>query len=364
MTSRTGAPIDDAAAWAAVLHRDAAWEGRLIYGVTSTGIYCRPTCSSRRPRRDRVRFFTDTAGARAAGFRACKRCRPDTLTASKAERAVANARVYLDEHIDEVVSLATLARETGMSPFHLQRIFRKSVGMSPREYAEARRSERLRSGLRQEANVSRATYAAGFGSSSRLYERSTALLGMTPGAYRRGGAGMEIRYTVVPSDLGRLLVAVTERGVCAVTLGESEDGLERSLREQFPAAEITRIDAGDRWLRGLVKEVAARVARPGANGPETPVLDLQGTAFQWRVWQALLTIPAGETRTYQELARSAGRPKAIRAVASACAANRIAVIVPCHRVIRTDGSLGGYRWGLPRKERLLAMERTTGENSG
>ncbi len=362
MTPSPVAPFDEPAAWAAVLHRDAAWDGRLIYGVTSTHIFCRPSCPSRRPRRDRVRFFPDVATAGAAGFRPCKRCRPGAAGGSAAEQAVARARAILDAHDDEPMPLARLAKAVGLSPWHLQRIFAKSVGMSPREYAESRRRSRLRKGLRQEPNVSRATYAAGFGSSSRVYERSTALLGMTPGAYRRGGAGMEIRYTVVPSALGRLLVAVTERGVCAVTLGETDAGLERSLREQFPAAAIERIDAGDGWLRGLVKEVSARVARPGANGPATPALDLQGTAFQWRVWQALLTIPVGETRTYQEVARSVGRPRAIRAVASACAANRVAVVVPCHRVIRSDGSLGGYRWGLPRKERLLAEERiaTTG----
>lgn len=362
MTPRPPVPaIDESTAWAAVLRRDAAWDGRLIYAVTSTGIYCRPSCSSRRPRQDRVRFFADSAAAAAAGFRACKRCRPDTVQATPAALAVARARTFLEQHSEAPVSLARLAQETGLSPWHLQRVFRKAVGMSPREYAESLRGTRLRKDLRAEPNVSRATYAAGFGSSSRLYERSTTLLGMTPGAYRRGGAGMEIRYTVVPSPLGRLLVAVTDRGVCAVTLGESESALERSLREQFPAAQVERIDAGDAWLRGLVKEVAARIARPGANGPSTPALDLQGTAFQWRVWQALLTIPVGETRTYQEVARSIGQPRAIRAVASACAANKVAVVVPCHRVIRTDGSLGGYRWGLPRKQRLLAEERVAAE---
>jgi AraC family transcriptional regulator of adaptative response/methylated-DNA-[protein]-cysteine methyltransferase len=348
--------IDESAAWQAVLNRDRSQDGRLFYGVTSTGVACRPSCPSRRPRPDRVRFFATLDAALAAGFRPCKRCHPEKLAASPAASLVARAKAFIDAHPDTPVSLAMLAKATGVSPWHLQRTFAGEAGMSPREYAESRRTLRLRKDLRNEPSISRATYSAGFGSSSRLYERATQLLGMTPGAYRKGGAGMEIRYTVVASPLGRLLVAVTDRGVCAVTLGDSERTLERALRQQFPAATVERVDEGDDWLRGLVAEVAARVEHPGANGPETPPLDLQGTAFQYRVWQALLAIPAGETRTYQQLARAVGKPRAIRAVASACAANKVAVVVPCHRVVRTDGSLGGYRWGLPRKEKLLAEE--------
>jgi AraC family transcriptional regulator of adaptative response/methylated-DNA-[protein]-cysteine methyltransferase len=344
-------------AWAAVETRDASWDGRLVYGVTSTRVYCHPSCPSRRPRRDRVRFFATAADAALAGFRPCKRCRPGSDAPSPAERAVARARAYLDAHAGEAVPLARLARAAGMSPWHLQRTFRRLVGMSPREYAASRRTDRLRGSLRREGSVSRATYEAGYGSSSRVYERATTMLGMTPGAYRRGGAGMEIRFTVVASPFGRLLVAVTERGVCAVTLGESDSALERALRQQFPAAEITRVDAGaDEWLGALVRKVGARVSHPGRAAQGELPLDLQGTAFQWRVWQELLRIPAGETRTYTELARAVGRPSAVRAVAGACAANRVAVVVPCHRVIRGDGSLGGYRWGLPRKARLLEEE--------
>jgi AraC family transcriptional regulator of adaptative response/methylated-DNA-[protein]-cysteine methyltransferase len=356
MQTATTAMTADEAAWRAVSRRDRSQDGRFVYAVTSTGIYCRPSCPSRRPRRDRVRFFPTPAEAGAAGFRPCKRCHPDSREASPAERAVAKARACLDRHAGEPVSLARLAQEAGMSPWHLQRTFRRLTGLSPREYAEARRAERLRQGLRQEPSVSRATYEAGYGSSSRVYERAPTMLGMTPGAYRRGGAGMEIRYTIVASPFGRLLVAVTDRGVCAVTLGDSDDALARSLRQQFPRAEISRVDAGaDEWLAGLVARVAARVARPGETSGEVP-LDLRGTAFQWRVWQALLAIPPGETRSYQQLARAVGRPRAVRAVAGACAANRVAVVVPCHRVIRGDGSLGGYRWGLPRKAKLLARE--------
>ncbi|HWA56177.1 MAG TPA: bifunctional DNA-binding transcriptional regulator/O6-methylguanine-DNA methyltransferase Ada [Gemmatimonadales bacterium] len=361
VTANGGQPrdLDPEAAWAAVLERDARWDGRMVYGVTSTRIYCRPSCPSRRPRRDRTRFFGTPAEAEAAGFRACRRCRPGSEAATSAEQAVARARRYLDDHASERVSLARLAREAKMSPWHLQRTFRRLVGLSPREYAASRRTETFRDRLRKDPSVSRATYEAGFGSSSRVYEKIPTLLGMTPGAFRKGGAGMAIRYAVVACPYGRLLVAVTDRGVAAVTLGDGDRELERGLRAQFPRADITRVDDGaDAWLGQLVRRVSSRVARPGvALDGELP-LDLQGTAFQWKVWRALLAIPAGETRTYQELARAVGRPAAIRAVANACAANRAAVVVPCHRVIRSDGSLGGYRWGLPRKTRLLERERS------
>lgn len=357
--SQSQRPFDPDAAWTAVAERDERWDGRMVYGVTSTRIFCRPSCPSRRPRRDRTRFFQSPTEAEAAGFRACRRCRPGTLAPSLAERAVARARAYLDGHPGEVVSLERLSREAAMSPWHLQRTFRRLVGMSPREYAEARRTASFKLRLRQDESVSRATYEAGFGSSSRVYERSAVLLGMTPGAYRKGGAGMEIRYTVVPSPYGRLLVAVTDRGIAAVTLGDTDAALERGLKSQFPKAAISRVDDGaDEWLGQLVRRVAARVAKPGAPLDGALPLDLQGTAFQWRVWRALLKIPAGQTRTYQQLAKSLGQPSAVRAVANACAANRAAIVVPCHRVLRTDGSLGGYRWGLPRKEKLLETERS------
>lgn len=353
------ATLTSEAAWIAVAERDERWDGRMVYGVTSTHIYCRPSCPSRRPRRDRTRFFGTPREAEAAGFRSCRRCRPNGAAPSVAERAVAKARGFLDSRPGEVISLERLSREAGMSPWHLQRTFRRLVGLSPREYAESKRTESFRKRLRQDNSVSRATFEAGFGSSSRVYERAPVLLGMTPGAYRRGGAGMEIRYTVVPSPYGRLLVAVTDRGVAAVTLGDSDAALERGLKAQFPKAGIDRVDEGaDEWLGQLVRRVAARVTKPGAPLDGALPLDLQGTAFQWRVWRALLKIPAGETRTYQEVAKSLGNPSAVRAVASACAANRAAVVVPCHRVLRTDGSLGGYRWGLPRKEKLLASERS------
>ena len=349
--------VDTTAAWAAVEQRDPAWDGRLVYAVASTGVFCRPSCPSRRPRRDRVRFFRTAGEAEAAGYRACRRCRPTDSGESRAERAVARAVAYLDRHAMERTRLADLAREVELSPFHLQRAFRQAVGLTPREYAALRRAERLRNGLRREASVTRATFEAGYGSSSRVYEPAHRLLGMTPGTFRRGGKGMDIRYTVVASPYGRLLVGATERGVCAVLLGEQDRRLEGDLRAQFPEAVLTRVDDGDAWVSGLVERVASRLDHP-RRSQKIP-LDLQGTAFQWRVWQELAKIPAGETRTYQQVARAVGRPRAVRAVASACAANRVAVLVPCHRVIRSDGTLGGYRWGVPRKETLLARERAT-----
>lgn len=352
----TGASIPGTdTAWSAVTRRDQTWDGRLFYGVRTTGIYCRPSCPSRRPRRDRVRFFATAGDAEAAGFRPCKRCRPTEKATGQPPAAVRRALSYLDHHAEAPVRLSELARATGLSAWHLQRTFKKFVGLSPREYALSRRADRLREGLRREGSVSRATYEAGFGSASRVYESAPRLLGMTPGAYRKGGAGMDIRYTIVASPHGQLLVGATDRGVCAVMLGEDEAALELDLAGQFPRATLVRVDEGDAWLADLVRRVALQVERPATTG-DIP-LDLVGTAFQWRVWRALVAIPPGETRTYQQLARAVGKPRAVRAVAGACAANRVAVVVPCHRVVRSDGSLGGYRWGLPRKEALLAQER-------
>lgn len=346
---------DSDTAWRAVASRDRAWDGHFVYGVTSTRIFCRPSCPSRRPRRDRIRVFPTSEEAKTAGFRACRRCRPDSERATPAEEAVRRALAYLDRHGDQRVRLEELALEAGQSAWHLQRTFKKLVGLSPRQYVAARRAERLRDGLRRESSVSRATYEAGFGSSSRVYEGAPRILGMTPGAFRKGGAGVEIRYTIVGSPYGRLLVGATDRGICAVMLGESDVRLARDLGHQFPRAGLRRVDDGDLWLAQLVRRVADEIRHPG-QGQGIP-LDLYGTAFQWRVWQALVAIPAGETRTYTELARAIGRPRSVRAVASACAANRVAVVVPCHRVVRSDGSLGGYRWGLPRKASLLEAER-------
>jgi AraC family transcriptional regulator, regulatory protein of adaptative response / methylated-DNA-[protein]-cysteine methyltransferase len=349
---------DPEAAWAAVLARDARLDGRFVYAVASTGVYCRPSCPSRRPRREQVRFFAAPGAAEAAGYRACRRCRPASGEAPRATRAVAAARVYLEEHLDETVTLEHLGRVAGMSPTHLQRTFRRLTGASPKEYVQARRAERLKARLRKGDNVTTATYEAGYGAASRLYEQAGARLGMTPATYRRGGRGMHIRYTVVPSPLGRLLVAATERGVCAVQLGDAEEPLAAALRREYPHATLER--AGDSG-NGLGAWVAAIVRHlEGSPAALAVPLDLQATAFQLRVWKALQEIPAGATRSYGEVAAALGRPGAARAVARACAGNPVALVVPCHRVVQADGEPGGYRWGAERKRRLLDRERAPG----
>lgn len=282
--------------------------------------------------------------------------RARTRSARPATAAIAAARDYLDHNRDSRVTLRELGRAVGMSPFHLQREFKRQLGVSPSEYARAHRTARFRTLLREESSVSRAGYAAGYGSSSRVYEGAARQLGMTPATYRRGGSGLTIRYTVVRSPLGRLLVAVTARGVCAVKLGNSAGELERALHAEFPRAAITRVDEGDQWLEAMVNRVATHLPVNGGNAAKEIPLDVVGTTFQWRVWRALQRIPAGETRSYSAIARAIGKPKAVRAVAQACAANRVAVVVPCHRVVRDDGTLGGYRWGVDVKARLLGAE--------
>lgn len=284
-----------------------------------------------------------------------QRSTPGRHSDAPAAAATTAARKYLDAHTGERVTLRALGCAVGMSPFHLQREFKRRFGVSPSEYARARRQSRFRDLLRSEETVSRATYEAGFGSSSRVYEGASRDLGMTPAAYRRGAVGVKIRYTVVRSPFGRLLVAVTERGVCAVKLGDNPAALEQALHEEFPRAEIKRVRSGDEWLEELVARVATHLPDSAARDTEIP-FDVVGTSFQWRVWRALQEIPPGETRSYSEVARRIRKPKAVRAVAQACAANRIAVVVPCHRVIREDGTLGGYRWGLDVKSRLLDAE--------
>jgi AraC family transcriptional regulator, regulatory protein of adaptative response / methylated-DNA-[protein]-cysteine methyltransferase len=342
-------PPSDAAAWRALSERDARYDGRFVYAVTSTGVYCRPSCASRRPRRDRVRFFSDPDAAREAGFRACKRCRPDLPAAS---RLVTRALARLDARGDRPLSLAELAAALGCSRYHLQRTFKRAVGVSPREYQDALRQRRFTERLRAGDTVSRATYEAGYGSSSRVYGRREVRAGMTPASYRRRAAGKHIRYATVGVPMGRLLVAFTDEGVCAVELGGDDATLERLLRADFSAAELSRAPARDHeWVAGVAS--LARGAAPAHGVP----LDVQGTAFQWKVWKALQRIPRGETRSYAEVARDIGAPAAVRAVASACARNPVALVVPCHRVVRSDGEPGGYRWGAGRKVRLLEQER-------
>lgn len=343
--------LDPTEAWAAVVGRDRRFDRRFVYAVRSTGVYCRPSCPSRRPRAANVIFFDDASSAERAGFRACKRCRPRANGAPVgAAAAVRDAAAFIDAHTDQRITLATLARHTGVSPFHLQRVFRRELGVTPREYQQARRLDRLRARLRRGETVSRATYDAGFGSPSRVYEQA-ARLGMTPAVYRRGGQGLQIRFAIVRSPLGLLLVAATASGVCAVSLGDTEEQLERRLRAEFPRALVERDD-------GSLGELAGRVvAHIRGEGPAHDLpLDVRGTAFQQQVWRALLAIPYGETRSYAEVAAAIGQPTATRAVARACATNPVAVVIPCHRVVRSDGSLGGYAGGVERKERLLAVE--------
>lgn len=348
-------PIDAGEAWLAVAGRDRRYDGRFVYAVRTTGVYCRPSCPSRRPAAANVVFYDDATAAERAGFRACKRCRPRAMaSAVGSAAAVRRAADFIDAHVDERITLATLGRETGLSSFHLQRVFRRELGVSPREYQQARRLERLRAQLRRGETVSRATYDAGFGSPSRVYEQATPRLGMTPAVYRRGGQGLEIRFAVVPSLLGQLLVAASRNGVCAVLLGDDEADLERRLRAEFPRA-IVEPDA-EGGLAALASRVLAHVR---GDGPAHDLpLDVRGTAFQQLVWRTLLSIPYGETRSYAEVAAAIGHPKATRAVAQACAANPVPIVIPCHRVVRSDGSLGGYSAGIGRKERLLEIERS------
>jgi AraC family transcriptional regulator of adaptative response/methylated-DNA-[protein]-cysteine methyltransferase len=340
----------DDSQWAAVLARDANADGQFVYAVATTGVYCRPSCPSRRPRRENVRFFETTAAAEQSGFRACRRCGPTGSRSSTAE-AIAKASTYLTAHADETVTLTTLARLTKLSPAHFQREFKRVLGVSPREYQAACRARRFRGALREGHDVSSALYEAGYGSPSRIYEMPPTGRGMAPGAYRRGGAGLAIGFTTLRCALGWLLVAATSKGVCAVKLGDSRDALEADLRREFPAAAIaTDRPAAPEWIETIVERLS------GVSRDAALPLDVRGTAFQWRVWRALQAIPAGETRSYSEVAESIGQPSAIRAVARACAANPVCLVVPCHRVVGKNGALGGYRWGTARKARLLSAE--------
>ncbi|HVX41592.1 MAG TPA: bifunctional DNA-binding transcriptional regulator/O6-methylguanine-DNA methyltransferase Ada [Gemmatimonadaceae bacterium] len=347
--------VSDRDAWRAVEHRDSAADGQFVYAVRTTGVYCRPSCPSRRPARGNVSFFANPDAAEQAGFRACLRCNPRSGDhRDSTARAIDRARAFLDANAERVVALAELSRAAGLSAAHLQRSFKRLVGMSPKEYQDSRRVRAFKSRLRTGDTVSRATYEAGFGSSSRVYERADALLGMTPGEYRRNGAGVHIAFTIADSPLGRVLVGITDRGVCAVELGASDAEVERRLRADFPRATIARAELADHaWVRAVLQ----RVRDPRhARAAQIP-LDVAGTAFQWQVWKALREIPPGERRSYGEIARAIGRPKATRAVARACATNRVAVVIPCHRVGREDGTLAGYKWGIDRKKRLLDVER-------
>jgi AraC family transcriptional regulator of adaptative response/methylated-DNA-[protein]-cysteine methyltransferase len=342
-----------ASRYEAIRRRDPRAEGRFFYSVATTGVYCRPTCAARLARPENVAFHGSVEDAERAGFRPCRRCRPRAPSLAQRQAGlVARARRLIDE-AETPPTLAALGEETGLSPFHLQRTFKRLVGVTPRQYAAALRLARVNEGLRRGASVTEALHQAGYSSTSRFYESDSGALGMTASDVRRGGEGLLVRAVVRPCALGRVLVAATTRGLCLVALDDDEAPLRRELHQRFPAATL---EGPDQALEALADGVVALV--DGTGSADLP-LDLMGTAFQQRVWRALRRIPAGTTTTYGELARRIGAPGAARAVGTACGQNPIAVAVPCHRVLRGDGDLGGYRWGLPRKRALLARERGT-----
>ncbi len=336
----------------AVALHDARMDGAFVYAVRSTGIYCRPSCPSRRPQAKQILLFVQPDAAEQAGFRACRRCHPKQARRSPLADLVRRVCSEIENSGEGFVSLGKLAERTGLSVSHLQRTFRQAMGITPRQYADALRVTRLKSELRKGKDVTTALHEVSYGSSSRLYEKSDERLGMTPATYRKGGLGMNISYTIAPCALGRVLVAATERGISAVYLGDRDGELVAALREEYPAAAI-RAASGEhsKWVREIVRHLA------GANPELDLPTDVAATAFQRRVWEALRAIPAGTTRTYSEVARSIGQPSAVRAVAHACATNPTSIVVPCHRVVRKDGTHGGYRWGLGRKKILLEREK-------
>jgi AraC family transcriptional regulator of adaptative response/methylated-DNA-[protein]-cysteine methyltransferase len=341
----------DRARWQALVRRDLNANTAFVYGVLTTFIYCRPACASRLPKYENVRFFDTCKKAERAGFRPCKRCQPTSAVEHDRLSAAIIKACHIIESREEHVLLKNLANEVGLSPFHFQRLFKKNVGITPKQYAMEMRFKQVRSGLQKEATVTEAIYEAGFGSSSRFYENAEAVLGMKPSEYRQGAAGIDIRFAAEKSPLGWVLIAATEKGICAIEFGDGPDILEGRLRERFSKA---RILDNDDVFKKWVKQILAHLENPqrSLNLP----LDIQGTAFQHLVWTALREIPPGSTASYTDIAAKIGHPKAARAVAQACASNKIAVAIPCHRVVRRNGRLGGYRWGTERKRAILERE--------
>jgi AraC family transcriptional regulator of adaptative response/methylated-DNA-[protein]-cysteine methyltransferase len=339
--------------WNAVVRRDSARDGEFVFAVSTTGVYCRPSCPARRPRRQNVQFFSAPEQAEQAGYRACLRCRPKSASGGQSDGVKAICR-YIEQHLDEPLTLARLGKEFRQSPFHLQRRFKAALGITPRAYADACRLRALKRSLQAGDSVTRAMYDAGYGSSSRLYERTASQLGMTPDKYRRGAIAAAIRYTCADSPLGRMMIAATERGICAIQFARSDGELFEGLKREFPFAARKR-DDGElaSWVEALVHHMRGRSRDHDASLP----LDIRATAFQRRVWTYLQSIPFGATRSYSQVAEAIGRPRAARAVARACATNPVAVAIPCHRVVREDGSMGGYRWGIERKKALLEIEQ-------
>jgi AraC family transcriptional regulator of adaptative response/methylated-DNA-[protein]-cysteine methyltransferase len=346
--------------WQAVERKDRSFDGQFFFGVTTTGVFCRPSCPSRRPLRPNVRFYTTPQEAERDGLRPCKRCRP--LGGEQQDPAAERIRELcraIEAEPDTVLDLAELAARTGLSRFHVQRSFKAVTGVTPKQYVEACRLRRLKSSLRQSKQVTEAVYEAGFGSSSRVYERADTRLGMTPNQYRRGGRGVTITYVTVDSPLGPMMIGATDRGICFVQFGESEEQLLAVLRREYYAAEVVPMAAKrprefEVWIDALMSHLAGNQPRL-----ELP-LDIRATAFQMRVWTYLQSIPYGQVQSYREVAEGIGQPSAVRAVAQACASNTVALAIPCHRVIRGTGELGGYRWGLARKRTLIELERRAG----
>ena len=344
--------LDNDACWSAVERRDRAADGTFVYSVRTTGVYCRPSCAARLPRRDNVAFHQTCTDAERAGFRPCKRCRPNASTLAEVHAGAVARACRLIEEAEEAPSLEALARAAGMSRFYFHRVFKAVTGVTPKAYAAGHRGKRVREELSSGESVTEAIYGAGFNSNGRFYAAAPGLLGMTPTQFRSGGRGNVIRFAVGECSLGAILVAATAKGVCAIEFGNDPEMLVRALQDRFPRAQLL---GGDKAFERLVAEVVGFVEAPG-RGLDLP-LDIRGTAFQQQVWKAIRDIPAGSTASYRDLAKRIGAPKAVRAVAQACGANAIAVAIPCHRVVRTDGSISGYRWGVERKRALLDREK-------
>ncbi len=343
--------LTEDARWKAVLARDDASDGKFVFAVSSTGVYCRPSCPSKRPRRENVTFYRLPKEAESAGFRACLRCRPQASSGNPQQEMVKAICRYIEQRLDEPITLVQLGKEFRHSPFHLQRTFKAVLGITPKEYANSCRMQGFRQKLKAGHSVTRAMHEAGYSSTSRLYSRTASELGMDPAKYRRGAIAAPIRYTCADSPLGRILIAATNKGICSIQFAESDEELEQGLKQEFPFATRRRDDEGMaeftanlmQHMRGLEK------------APALP-LDIQATAFQRRVWSYLQSIGFGETRSYSEVAKAIKQPTAVRAVAHACATNPVAIAIPCHRVLRSNGDLGGYRWGMERKKVLLELE--------
>ncbi len=340
--------------WNAVVARDSGRDGEFVFAVASTGVYCRPSCPARRPRRENVTFYSRPEQAEKAGYRACLRCRPRSFSGNPQSDSAKEICRYIEQHLDEPITLEHLGKVFRQSPFHLQRRFKAALGITPRAYADSCRLRLLKRNLQAGDNVTRAMYDAGYGSSSRLYEKTAAQLGMTPDKYRRGAIAASIRYALADSPLGRMLIAATDRGVCAIQFARSDGELIEGLKREFPFAARKPDDGGlQAWVAALLSKMTGRELN--ASLP----LDIRATAFQRRVWTYLQSIPFGATRSYGQVAKAIGQPTASRAVARACATNPVAVAIPCHRVVREGGNISGYRWGAERKRRLLEMERVT-----